>query len=257
MKNKTFILFAAFAVAVPAAAECSDAKGAERKVEAYGAPADSAIKRWQEQALTDWVAHIKQRQEQTMPHVEWQVATPADSIVKQWQEQMQMMAQGSRVHFDSTAMKRWQQQMLAQNSAGFGWTGAPPADSAGKQQRHKQRKEQMQARKVGYFTAQLELTPEEAELFWPIYNEYWKKRNDLFNERNNLIRKAKHDKMDDKKALQMAQRMVGNLQDDANLAREYNEKFAKVLPPQKLLKYYVAEESFRTELLNVLRKHGK
>lgn len=197
--KKTFILFAAVAVAIPAAAAPPDAQGAERKVEICGASADSIVRQWQqEQAMT-----------------------------------------------------------LAQNSAGFGWQGAPPADSAGKQQRHQQRQAQMQAQKVGYFTAQLELTPEEAERFWPVYNEYWKKRSDLFQERNNLIRNAKHDKVDDKKALQMAQRMVGNLQDDANLAREYNEKFAKVLPPQKLLKYYVAEESFRVELLNVLRKPKK
>ncbi|MDR1023721.1 MAG: hypothetical protein LBL94_10695 [Prevotellaceae bacterium] len=154
---------------------------------------------------------------------------------------------------DSTGKQRHEQAQVRRRQA---QEGRADNDSI-KQQRHQQRHEQMQARKVGYFTAQLELTPDEAALFWPVYNEYWKKRDVLFNERNNLMRKAKHDKMDDKKALQVAQRMVDCLQDDANLTREYNEKFAKVLPPQKLLKYYTAEESFKVELLNVLRKHGE
>jgi hypothetical protein len=172
---------------------------------------------------------------------EWQGAPSIDSIAKQryQQRQEQMLAQ---------VQARAGADLLRQSVA--------PGDSAGRQQRHKQRQEQMQARKVGYFTTQLELTPEEAALFWPVYNEYWKKRDDLFNERNSLIRKAKRDKVDDKKALQIAQRMVDNLQDDANLTREYNEKFTKILSPQKLLKYYIAEESFKVELLNVLRKHG-
>ncbi|MDR3367020.1 MAG: hypothetical protein LBO71_08670, partial [Prevotellaceae bacterium] len=83
------------------------------------------------------------------------------------------------------------------------------------------------------------------------------KRNALFSERNKLIRKIKHDKIDDKKALQIAQRLVENVQDDANLVREYHGKLEKILSPQKLLKYYVAEESFKMELINVLRKRQK
>ncbi|MDR2814096.1 MAG: hypothetical protein LBB79_05520 [Prevotellaceae bacterium] len=134
--------------------------------------------------------------------------------------------------------------------------GGAPNDSVFKRQ-HKQRQEQIQAHKVGYFTTQLELTTEEAQAFWPIYNEYWEKRNALFNERNNLLRKVKHDKIDDKKALQMARRLVENTQDDANLMREYHNKLEKILSPQKLLKYYAAEESFRVELINILRKRQK
>jgi hypothetical protein len=88
-----------------------------------------------------------------------------------------------------------------------------------------------------------------------MYNEYWEKRNTLFNERNNLIRKLRHDKVDDKKALQIAQRLVENSQDDVNLIREYHAKFEKILSPQKLLKYYIAEESFNKELINDLREH--
>ncbi len=123
--------------------------------------------------------------------------------------------------------------------------------------RHQERKDQIKARKVGYFTTKLELSTEEAQAFWPLYNEYWEKRDKLFIERHNLMKKIQHDQFDDKKAQQVTQRLVANAQDDANLLREYNEKFSKVLSPQKLLKYYAAEESFKMELINVLRKQER
>lgn len=123
--------------------------------------------------------------------------------------------------------------------------------------RHKERQEKIKERKIGYFTTQMELTTEEAQVFWSLYNEYWEKRDKLFMERHNLMKKIQHDKFDDKKAQQVTKRLVTNLQEDANLLYEYNEKFSKILPPQKLLKYYAAEESFKMELINVLRNHDK
>jgi Spy/CpxP family protein refolding chaperone len=123
--------------------------------------------------------------------------------------------------------------------------------------RHKERQGKIKERKIGYFTTRIEFTTEEAQAFWPLYNEYLEKRDKLFMERHNLMKKIQHDKFDDKKAQQVTKRLVTNMQDDANLLHEYNEKFSKILPPQKLLKYYAAEESFKMELINVLRKHDK
>jgi hypothetical protein len=121
----------------------------------------------------------------------------------------------------------------------------------------KQRHEQVQARKIGYLTAELSLTTAEAQAFWPIYNECWEKRNKLFAERHNLMRKIEHDHMDDKKTLQVVQRLLETMQDDAKLSLEYNDKLAKVLAPQKLAKYYVAEEMFKMRLIDVMRRPEK
>ncbi len=123
--------------------------------------------------------------------------------------------------------------------------------------RHKERQDKIKERKVGYFTTYIEFTTEEAQAFWPVYNEYWEKRDKLFMERHNLMKKIQHDKFDDKKAQQVTMRLVANMQEGANLLHDYNEKISKILPPQKLLKYYAAEESFKMELIDILRKHDK
>src|SRR5688572_13194852 len=40
-------------------------------------------------------------------------------------------------------------------------------------------KEKINAARVAYITERLELTPEEAEKFWPVYREFVQKRQDL------------------------------------------------------------------------------
>lgn len=36
----------------------------------------------------------------------------------------------------------------------------------------KDKREQLQAAKIGFITTQIDLTPNQAEKFWPLYNEY-------------------------------------------------------------------------------------
>jgi len=140
-------------------------------------------------------------------------------------------------------------------TAGLAWLAA--AAQPPHAERNREWHEQIQARKAAYFAAKLELTTDEAQAFFPLYNEFWQKRDKLFMERHNILRKIQRDKIDDKKAQQIAQRIVENELEGAALLREYNELFIKVLPPQKLLKYYAAEESFKMELINDLRKQEK
>ena len=48
--------------------------------------------------------------------------------------------------------------------------------------------EKFRSMKIAYFTEELEFTSQEAEKFWPIYNEYEKKKSDLHGERRKSFR---------------------------------------------------------------------
>ena len=39
--------------------------------------------------------------------------------------------------------------------------------------------EKIKAEKISFFTSKLDLTPAEAQAFWPVYNEYEKKKFDI------------------------------------------------------------------------------
>ncbi|MDR0419526.1 MAG: Spy/CpxP family protein refolding chaperone [Prevotellaceae bacterium] len=116
--------------------------------------------------------------------------------------------------------------------------------------------EQIQAKKIGYLTNKIDLTPEEAQMFWPIYNSYWAKRDSLFEKRRQIMRDVlrSKDRPDEERAELLAQKLVDNQMAEAKLFEEYHKQFQKVLSPQKVLKYYAAEESFKTKLLDDLRK---
>lgn len=121
---------------------------------------------------------------------------------------------------------------------------------------HRRGQEQIQARKIGYLTSRINLTPEEAQVFWPIYNSYWAKRDSLFEERRQILRDVlrSKDRPDEKRAELLAQKLVDNQIAEAKLLEEYHKQFQKVLSPLKVLKYYAAEETFKTKLLDDLRK---
>mgnify|MGYP003531372575 FL=1 len=48
----------------------------------------------------------------------------------------------------------------------------PMAGQSQKKQDEKPFREKVEATKVAYFTKKLNLTPEEAQVFWPVYNKW-------------------------------------------------------------------------------------
>src|SRR6478609_4899475 len=60
------------------------------------------------------------------------------------------------------------------------WMGVTvQAQDAEAPQQNEHAKEKIKAARIGLITQRLGLTPEQAEKFWPIYNEFTQKRTDL------------------------------------------------------------------------------
>ncbi len=93
--------------------------------------------------------------------------------------------------------------------------------------------------KVGFLTEKLELTQDEAQDFWPVYNEYMDKKEAIVN---------KYKNNDD------ADAMVDQKSEEATLLKEYNDKFKKVLPNDKVGRLHKAEKEFKSILLKELKK---
>ena len=115
--------------------------------------------------------------------------------------------------------------------------------------------EQVQAERIAYYTKQIGLTTDEAQVFWPIYNEMDNKRNVLFEERAEIIHKFvnESEKLNDKQIDEYLNRLAAIQQKEAALPTEYDAKFRKVLPARKVMNMYVAEMGFRNYLLQRMR----
>lgn len=115
--------------------------------------------------------------------------------------------------------------------------------------------DKIKALKVGYITEQVGLTPEEAQEFWPIYNDYDKKRSAFREKEYNLIKNngSDIDKLTEKEAfnLVIGLKELELTKDDAE--QRYINDLQKTLSSKKILKLYRAEKDFRKQLLHRLR----
>lgn len=111
--------------------------------------------------------------------------------------------------------------------------------------------EKLQAQKIAFFTMKMDLTPEEAQNFWPLYNEFSDKKMARRNgrkERPNL-----HD-ISDADANKMIDEYIENKQNELDLNKEYIVKFKSVIPPQKVMMVFMLERKFKEEMLNDVRR---
>jgi hypothetical protein len=124
-----------------------------------------------------------------------------------------------------------------------------------RQWRKGQMNEQLKAERVAYFTSTIALTVEEAQTFWPLYNEMDKKKTDLFEERAGIMHRfMKEDEApQEKEAGKLLDRLVAINKQEAELNAEYDARFRKILPNEKVIKMYVAEFQFRNVLLQKMR----
>ena len=118
--------------------------------------------------------------------------------------------------------------------------------------------DKFKAEKISFITARIDLTVEEAQTFWPIYNEYDKKNNELMLEEHKLHREIKQNRteLSDKEIESKLDRSITVSIEQANLRLEYHSKFKEVLSIQKIGKLYEAENEFRRDLLHRYKQGG-
>jgi hypothetical protein len=109
--------------------------------------------------------------------------------------------------------------------------------------------------KIGFFTKRLNLTSEEAEKFWPVYNDYQGQRNQIQLEKMKLNRTFNQNEstLGDKQLEEMGDKYVDFLVQESALAVTFHKKLKTVLPPAKVIMYYQAENQYKTQLLNELQ----
>jgi len=113
----------------------------------------------------------------------------------------------------------------------------------------------IEAEKIAFFTRRMDLTPDEAKVFWPIYNDYTSRRNKIRLDKNNLLKyiNENHENLDDKELEESGDRIIAYTVEEAMLTQTYHEKFKEILSPYKVLRIYQTEIQFNRILLEQLR----
>ncbi len=105
---------------------------------------------------------------------------------------------------------------------------------------------QIESVKIAYLTSKLSLTPEEAQRFWPVYQNYQRDLQQVFQQRQRDRQEAKK-----------SGGQVDELKYEATILdvrKRYRKQFAEVLPQQKVALVFQAEREFREQLIQHLRE---
>ena len=121
----------------------------------------------------------------------------------------------------------------------------------------KEKREKIKALKVAYITEQLELTTDEAQKFWPIYNANEEKQFELRHKKmRSIINKFENgglEKLSDKEATSLIDQ-VESIEDELH---DYKKKYIKelktVISAKKIIKLKKAEDEFNRKLMKQFR----
>ncbi len=116
-------------------------------------------------------------------------------------------------------------------------------------------KEKIEAMKVSFITEKLSLTPEEAQKFWPVYNQFKAEMKEIkkAGKMPNGEARPNIETMTEKEAATFAEQRFITEQKALDIKKKYHEEFKKILPVKKVAQLYIAEEQFKRELLKQMR----
>ncbi len=117
-------------------------------------------------------------------------------------------------------------------------------------------RERIKTLKVAFITERLSLTSEEAQLFWPVYNEHEKILEGIRRkERLELKSKAVLlENMSSSESSALLDEYVALHEAKYNAEQDFIAKIRKVIPAKKTLLLLKAEEDFKKRLLQQIRK---
>jgi hypothetical protein len=117
-------------------------------------------------------------------------------------------------------------------------------------------REKVESMKVGFLTERLNLTSEEAKVFWPVYNKYGDELESLRKSRRENLMNAKKnfDEMNDRDIEKAVDNEIAFRQNELDLLKKYHPQFKSVLPIKKVAKLYRAEEDFKRKLLDMIQE---
>lgn len=114
--------------------------------------------------------------------------------------------------------------------------------------------ENLKAMKTAFITQELDLTPKEAEKFWPIYNTYDKKIYELKvlknrETRNKIKQKGGYEALNEKEANEILSAMLKNDEEEWMAKKELIQQLKNNIPSKKILKLQRVEYEFNRKLL--------
>ncbi len=114
--------------------------------------------------------------------------------------------------------------------------------------------EKIRSFKIAYLTDELNLTENEAQKFWPIYNKYDKKmmqlhREERFSIRKKILSNGGIDSLSEKRSKEIFDRIQAINKQKNKIRTSFHDKVSKILSFKKILTLEISEHEFNRKLM--------
>ncbi len=109
--------------------------------------------------------------------------------------------------------------------------------------------------KIALITNRLNLTPEQAQQFWPLHNEFDGKKKEIRKSYRKLVSEINTLTTSDEKILANLKETLSLQQKEVDLEKDYMAKFLKVVNVRQLAELYKTEQMFTNMLIQRLNKN--
>ncbi|NJM93443.1 MAG: hypothetical protein HC842_01195 [Cytophagales bacterium] len=117
--------------------------------------------------------------------------------------------------------------------------------------------EKIETAKIALINERLGLNPEQAERFWPLYNEYAKQRQELMREFRTSREGLGERQLSEAESKALIERGMRLKERQLDIDRRYGERLNQVITNRQLLELRRAEEDFRNMLLKRLEQRSQ
>lgn len=125
---------------------------------------------------------------------------------------------------------------------------------------HNNKRERIKALKVSFITEKLDLSEKEAQLFWPVYNNYEAKNSEIRFKEVRAIRKEIRDNietMSDEDAKALIKKLNDAETRMHKLRISFSEKLMGIIPAKKIIQLKIVEDDFKKKMLEEYKKRKK
>ncbi len=115
----------------------------------------------------------------------------------------------------------------------------------------------IESARIALITERLGLSPEQAERFWPIYNEYSTQRRQIRNQWTEARKGADPQTMTEQQSQQLMNLRFEVKQKELNLEKDYAKRLREVISSQQILSLRNAEDDFKRMLLQRIEQRRR
>lgn len=116
------------------------------------------------------------------------------------------------------------------------------------------RKERIKALKIAYLTEQLELTQEEAQKFWPVYNAFEEQKHAFRRQERQRKNLEEIKSLSEIEAKNLLVELIEKEQKHLQFKQDYLTNLQAILSPKKIVILHAAEDEFNRKMFAEFKK---